>query len=149
MATNAIFEQDILKVAAHVKIVDITKSVAIDECEQDRPGGANEVEPATDNQTDHIKADSDESDDLDLGFVDRSSFMNRSCTDADRDSQNYIKIDVSEANQHPADVKAPEGLQPFETGNLTTWQQEEAGPFFDASTTVDPGARDPPFVSRD
>lgn len=138
LGTNSIMEQDILKVAAHVKIVDITKSVSINECEQDIQESVKEEGPIISSLQDNPKSDAEEGDGLHLGFVDRSLFTNQSSAEMDGDSQDMPLVDHSQPG-----VKASEASSlPFHA--LKSSQQRELVPFFDS--TFNQGGNVPPQV---
>jgi len=139
LGANSIMEQDILNVAAHIKIVDITKSVTVNECEQEADETLKAEEPTRNNREDNMKSDTEEVDGLHLGFVDRSLLITRSSTEMDSDSHDIATLtDHSQTDAKALDV----GSLPFHA--LKPSQQRELVPFYDSTFNL--GGNVPPQV---
>lgn len=139
LGVNSIMEQDILNVAAHIRIVDITKSVTVNECEQDGDETLKDEGTTKINREDNVKLDTEEGDGLHLGFVDRSLFITGSSAEMDGDSQDIATVtENSQTNDKALEV----GSLPFHA--LKPSQQRELVPFYDSTFNL--GGNVPPQV---
>ena len=137
---NSILEDDILKVATHVKIVDITKTITKEpssvERDEDISDDNREKASSVGSDVDLSKNEEDEEDGLHLGFVDRSSFMVPESSSMDMDAHNS-ESDVADGKRpghySPDAEVSPSGPRPSQMENVNVSQQRQAVPFVDAS----------------